>query len=303
MYKIVNIVMLAVTLISVSCRVELDVDIPQGERKLVLNAILQPDTQITAMVFISSHVQDIYQETNPVQGATLEVFENDNFLGNLESTNTKGVYTANIVPEIGKNYRIEARYNGYQLVYGTTLMVDSVPMSAFDSVGIGHDTYGWEMVLAKVTINDPANVKNYYKLSVISEVINEQDADTELYPIPLSSNDAIIDVAAYDAVYFTDDFFNGQSYAVKIQIDPYSLGYFDSGDAVYYPDDNNPEFHVYAKLESMSEAMYNYAKSVATYHNTGEFGLFSQPVIIYNNIENGLGVVGAKAITKQAFNK
>lgn len=302
----VLIFFISAVLVSISCKKEIDVTIPASERKLVLNAVLQLDENIAAQAFLSSHVQDNNPAYKVLEGAQIKCYENENYIGDLLLNSEANIFQIDHQVRAGMNYKFEMEYQDFTKVFGETEVIDTVSIVSFDSVRVGKDQFGWETLHAEVKFNDPANIKNYYCLRVVQFIDNPDEYDDYTYSLYVMTNDPVVDHASYNELYFTDDYFDGKSYAVNVQLDPYELGYYLS-DGVFVEDEysefSETEIYTYVILESMSESMYNYSKSVTIYKESDDFGPFSQPVAIYNNIENGLGIVGSKNQTQYLFNK
>jgi len=79
---------------------------------------------------------------------------------------------------------------------------------------------------------------------------------------------------------FSDDFFNGQNYQLKITI----MDWDATLDKEYI-----------IELLSLNKAGYLYRRSVEDYRNS-KGDPFSEPVLIYSNIENGFGIFAGYAV-------
>jgi len=143
--------------------------------------------------------------------------------------------------------------------------------------------------------DDPA-VDIYYVITGVPDMVPDggdggiSESNGYLEPLmkhysddPNSDNNEIafaIDFVPYplEAVYLTDKNFNGKSYKTTVGI---------NAEEVLYNSVGNPlsELHV----KSVSKEMYEYLTSIEE-KNLRVGDPFSEPVQVYNNIENGIGI-------------
>jgi hypothetical protein len=91
---------------------------------------------------------------------------------------------------------------------------------------------------------------------------------------------------------FTDDIFNGKTYDLKFNLNDDITYYFQEMNT------NHLGFYVITvELQSLSQDVYYYMKSLSL-SNANSGGLFMEPVPIYNNIDNGLGIFGGCSATQ-----
>nr|MDA3823724.1 DUF4249 family protein [Bacteroidales bacterium] len=75
-------------------------------------------------------------------------------------------------------------------------------------------------------------------------------------------------------LYFSDEIIDGQKYQLKLEFEDWNASY---------------EREYFVELISMNKAGYLYRKSVREFINSSG-DPFSEPVLIYSNIENGFGI-------------
>ena len=83
-------------------------------------------------------------------------------------------------------------------------------------------------------------------------------------------------------VVFTDDLFNGELKSIDISFWNYS-----------YPEEAGPERQTIFQLSNISESYFLYKKSRSANYNSDDF-FGGEPIQIYTNIQNGLGVFVGK---------
>ena len=92
-----------------------------------------------------------------------------------------------------------------------------------------------------------------------------------------------------DVVVFTDDLFIGESKNIAISFWSYS-----------YSEGSGPERQIKFQFSSISEGYYWYKKSQSVNRDSDDF-FGGEPVQIYTNIQNGLGVFVGKTLEEHLF--
>jgi len=132
---------------------------------------------------------------------------------------------------------------------------------------------------AELTFTDPAGVDNYYEVAIfIIERFEDEMYPSNVYTMTFDPN---LKEGFGDSFLLTDETFDGKEY--KILLD------YDS----YWQDNQNIE--VYAVFRTVTRDYYLYALSAHNQESAEDFGFFAEPVSIFSNIENGLGVFGMRA--------
>ena len=90
---------------------------------------------------------------------------------------------------------------------------------------------------------------------------------------------------------FTDELIAGMEYDLTLK---------------FYEQDIDTGFHEFylynIELHSISKEMYLYLRSLTAYQQTeGDF--ISEPVIVYSNIYNGLGIFGTQMVSRVSLSK
>jgi len=216
----------------------------------------------------------------------------------LNTLITANHHTSKTIPVAGKTYELKASSSGFNQIAGKTAVPELVRLNSIDSITT-YDHSETTYYVYEISLDDPAGIKNYYSLSVLSEQSEVIAWDTtlkatnyigELYIYPENqdqnfTNDPLIDFNTYSTIYFSDSFFDGDHFSFRFSISkPYS---------------EKDIKKIYFKLNSLDKNIFYYLKSVNAYHNTS---IFDEPVSIFNNIENGFGIVGSQNIYTDSLN-
>ncbi len=273
------------------CEKEIDMDIPNNGSNIVVNGMLSPDSTFKVNVSGSLHILDNGQPQY-LDNAAVSIQDAS---GNTEALSLveDGWYESAISPVEGANYTISVSAGNYTSVSGQTTIPQSVPISSWDTVpGVSFE----ESATVEVTISfdDPASEQNYYHV-YLEKVIDDGFGGAWVEPIGFYTRDAQIDQGGeagkwYNDLTLKDELFNGQSYDLVLYIDEY---YFEEG----FGSNDFIKMH----LISASSDYYNYVRTYNSYlWSNGD--PFSQPVIIYSNIDGGHGVFGGYSVATDTIN-
>lgn len=286
-----------------SCDIVVDLDIPEHERVLVVNSILTTDSMINASISHSLGAFDA-SSISYVNNATVEVYEDGILLGEMDeqaslSYNSSGeldstyAYNFNQNPVAGKIYSYEIVHPDYEAVRAETTVPAAVKLNVNDLTLLSEEDYE-KHFRVRFSFND-APEDNFYRLRLRYQ--NEYYDGFDYF----ESNDASMissagvqsDGATFygDEALFDDDMFNGTE--KEISIDFFDYNKFFWGEEPDY--DFETEYTL--ELTSVSESYYIYIRSLrAHYDNQDQFIFAGEPVQVFTNIENGLGVLGSMSL-------
>ena len=295
------------SLILISCDMEtvIDLDIPPHDPVLVLNGILDTDTNAQLVV---SHSVGAFSNTNPsfINNANVMLYKNNQFIDSLyPDTNVIDVeylneytvsylpmyyYKSDYIPEKDANYRIEVSHSDYNPISAETSIPDDITLYNIDI----DTTSSEEKIGFTFSFDDDANEQNYYRLKLFSSCIKSwYDASGNLIEGERFRGDAWFfsndpsfpagvpfDGYTFEGsnVVFTDALFNGQQKTITLDVES-ELKYGDCDTVII-------------RFSTFSNDTYSYYNSLGEHSDKGELGLFGGEVIpVYSNVENGLGVL------------
>jgi hypothetical protein len=322
----ITILALSITIFS-SCTKEIDFDGKLLAPKLIVNSICMLDSAISAEVSESRPVPGYVTNFRMVKNATVKLFvdgiETEMLVyDSLKQSSQNNfsipqsiLYTGKTIAEKEKKYRIEVSESNYPtIVSGEMKMGGKIPIETIDTTInflLNNDSGVRQKVKAVMRFTDPGNEKNYYRLLVSCRVgrnqsyINENtdtvklvqvmdyiynysgiESDDPVFSSNENADEVLFGTTNSEYTIFTDEIFNGKSYDLKFNL---------KDDITYYFQDMNTDrldFYVITiELQTLTQDVYYYLKSLNLSHaNSG--GLFMEPVQVYNNIKNGLGIFG-----------
>jgi len=265
-----------------SCEKTLEFDSEVTKKKLVVNGIYETSSPLKVHVSHSLSVID-QAEIENIEDATVSVYENGDFLENLQHTDNGFYKSANLITE-NKNYELEIKATNYKTVRAKdkgykTVLINSIDTSSSNFNGQN---------LQKITINfdDLKNQSNYYAIELRGMLIDTLfDMDTVgLYfytnhPV-IENNDSGGGFSDWQTVvYFSDILFSNKSESISLMINRHS---------------HASSFELEVILYSSGKDYYQHKKSKRKYY-TSNGDHFAQPVQVFSNIENGYGIFAGYA--------
>ena len=289
-----------------SCEAPIDLDLSQANQ-VVISSNFTPGVPFQVTVSKSKDILSTQPETFiknasvkiiGAEGKTLEVLQlNDSAIPFYESSRLQ--------PEIGKTYRLEVNIPKNPTLLAEDIVPMAIPLKTIEVDTIEAFNSESSSMVYKIEVSvgfdDPLNVENYYHLSLYNHEIIKTEGDgvpmdgfTEkeeenLRPLsPLESyedNPKVIFHYDNGGVLFTDKDFDGQ--AAKLRF--YSL--LDKS--------QNQRGKIVGELRTVSEAYYLYHTSLSR-QLANKDRPFAEPITVYDNIENGLGIFAGYALFRDS---
>lgn len=297
------ILILALGSLASTCEQEVSLTLPQPQERMVVLCNFTPNQPFEVVV---SRSQDLLsaQPASYVRDAEVRIFDEHNtLLANLsqfvesEDPDVAPFYTnTSFLPQVGQPYTLKVRAKGLDQVQATDAIPIPVPLQQVEIASFqlqpsdveGIKRFQMQLHLA---LHDPPAQDNYYHLNLYQEVKSFQvlgardtvwgPAQLLLAGIASSSLDAGILSELDNGLLFSDVHLDGQLIDLTLDADffiaipPQSERNYTFGD-------------VYVELRSTSKAYYLYHSTLSRQRKSANTP-FSEPVVIYNNIEQGLG--------------
>ncbi|MHA7130670.1 DUF4249 domain-containing protein [Algoriphagus namhaensis] len=282
-----------------SCERFLEVDLPGQEPKLVINSLMDPAD--TLRVFLSSsrgllESGNFFEEFDPVKDALVQLKDEKGNIFPLEYIEKsspfgpeEGFYfLAEPGLVAGKPYEISASADQFTPITSTEVIPAEVSIRSIDLVNLGQINEGNSNDVFEVTVEfeDPPG-EDLYELSgkIIGQDIRVVDGDTiffsyfsDLFPRPVNpvyEKDYLI----RPVILFRDLLLDGENSEMVFRIQ--------------LPKDYDLEITI--RLAHVSESYYRYYDTADLQdYNRGD--ALAQPVVVFNNIQNGLGIFMARSV-------
>ncbi len=321
--KIVTLTAVAMAaLVTIGCDTVIDYRGPETEPKVVIYALLQPDSLFVVSVSESHSVFQEKWQPRQIKNATVRVYRDDELLETLTYHNYEpadyyyavypySLYTSQTNrPEFGHTYRVEVEVPGYPRAYGETVLPAPVTVEVIDT-SYAYGDYGNRQFNVKLRFRDPAGEENYYRFTAPATMGSywgdpgqPYDPEQKIYvhindlsygalndPIisPVQEDD-IFDMYLHNDYYiFNDELIPGREYNLSLTYNEMIIN------TEYY------EFmRAFFRLNSITRDLYLFLQSFSAYRQTSDNPL-AEPVPVYTNVTNGLGVVGALSFTQDSL--
>ena len=291
--KIINKIytrLLVVTALSAmvfaSCETPLDIEYLDTEEKVVVNAMGNADENLNLRLTYSRwFLSEIpFKE---ITNATVSLLANGQKVdeGALRvdgSTYPEKRYYSfdNYLPKEGDMLKLDIQVPGEEPITAEC-KVPYKPQISNTEMRYTDDSGCYPSI--SFVLHDNPNEQNYYMLTVGDGYnryfsINDYllvDADVE----GLIEGDASV---YGNVLLFTDEKINGYSHTININIEDFMFSEYEEGFTI--------------KLAAIPEAMYRFLKGMDMM-NDGMQEMFGEPVQIYSNIENGIGIFAISSTT------
>ena len=280
---IIPLLFLLLALTISGCYKDSTIRIPEESNKVVLNLLLNKDSLMMARVTLSGRLNE-RQPMPEVTNAVVNLYENGTFKETLTPYVSAGrtYYRGNTLPKSGATYRVTANIPGYVEASGSDQIPDTVKTGEMRMTVAQANNWEVQSTIS-VQLYDDVAVQNYYRvrLYTINEWVDSNgngwrqksqqyfetaEADLELFEEGNSGGE----------FYITDALFNGRNPRFTFKT---NTGGFKK---------------MMVEITSLTYHSYNYLNSASMSRVNNENGL-SEQVIVYNNIVNGLGIIGGVA--------
>jgi hypothetical protein len=276
---------------------ELEINLPEPEKKLVLNSTFTSFTPpyikpLQVKLWNSWSVLDT-THASQIKDAKVLWYENGRLLDSLIFDETLDAYTLKdfYFPVEKANYSIEVLKDGYKNISAQNSITPGVPIHDYTLIpfaGFNSDNLAYSSVL--ITFNDPGQTENYYEI-IVTEVSNEKDkyqlwtnekiiTEEPWYPSVLSFESKLP-----QRLLFNDKQINGTEKQIVFYFTPEQV--IDRGKLkIRYS-------IIDIFLRSVTAEYYNYFTTLLQhkYNQKGDFfyGL-SEPLNVFSNVKNGYGI-------------
>jgi hypothetical protein len=266
-----------------SCEKTVNIPLPDEANKLVLNLLMNKDSIMMARVSVSERM-NMFQQTPEIKNAVVNLYENGTFKETLTPYvySSRTYYRSKTLPQAGVTYKVTAAVPGYTDVAGSDQIPDTVELGEMRLTVAQANSWQAKATISAQWHDDPA-VQNYYRVRLyyIHEWVDQNGNGSrqkiQQYFEAEEANLAIWGDKMRDEFYTTDALFNGRSPRFTFRAD--TDGSFKK---------------MVVEITSLTYNSYNYLNSAFMAREKNDDGL-SEKVIVFNNIENGLGIIGGVA--------
>ena len=295
---------LAITCSVWCCESTVQLDISPEEPSIVLFGSFSNRSPIEIQLTKALNVLDTTNTIEVVENANVQLLKDGNFLEFLEPVKSPDlkivVFRSAHIPQEGANYEVKVLSDAFGETKGKSFIpmpVDIIAASSSEFTVTNRPSDDNQLIQdlnfdIVLVFEDPPSQRDYYHVKIFQDLqqyeLNE-NGDTIIIQTTreeLNFSPAINDnntVANFDGgVIFNDEQFDGSTFGSRFNIS-----------ARLFPRLQKLG-KTYIELRTVTEDYYLYFTSLSRQLENGDQPL-SQPVILYSNIDNGLGVFAGYA--------
>ena len=295
-----------ISIVFSACTKEINMEIPENERKLVVNGVFIVGEPIKLAVSKSKGMLE-KSKTENVDNAEVKIFENGVFITNLDTINQlwyinysydmygemidsifrNFYYSKNLLLEQDKTYKIEISAPGIDRKANIEIKAPTmVPILKVDTFTVSADEWS-KYLYFDVLISDPLDEANYYIISLKSkntytwmDEFGEKHDEFSTYFEYIETDDVVLsnsNIEFESGIIFSDRLINGKTQNIK-----FKKNYYNSGQTTDY----------LVILQSITKEYYNFLISSNLYI-AGDGNPIAEPVSVISNVNGGFGIVTA----------
>jgi len=287
-----NIYILIFTILVFSCEDkfinDLDIDIPDQEQQLVINLELRANsTEAKTFVARTSNINE--SEATLYDNATVLLYKDGELLSELFFDADSRDYIAEFdsTDITTGEYRVDVSgIENLTDISATQTMPEKVDIISgeFEEDGTIEAYYGYAYAVdeAAIKFNDPSGQENYYLVNLFGVVTDTFGVELNRRNLYISSINPLAEQLFWNnGIILKDDSFDGRNLDLSLGFNNYFSYNYNNPDDV--------DVYLEAVLNNISRDHYLYLRSFDASRNA-EDNPFAEPVIVHNNIENGIGI-------------
>jgi len=259
-----------------SCTESVDTDFQGQNSQPVINCLFSTDKNIQIHTFKTTGISANYFET--AIDLPVKLYGNGQLIWKGK-TDESGIASAPVTPEAGKSYSVQIEDSQGRILSASDTMPEKVRILKAEYIyPVYTDEYYTQFGKLSLSFQDNPNNRNYYEIVLL----NSRDSSIVLtfnvnHPVITLDNES--DPNPPGSLLFTDELFEGQQLDLDI-----------------FTESEKP----LVVLKNISEKYYEYKSSLNTHLFTQNikreniYELFkADPVELYSNVSNGLGIFAA----------
>lgn len=300
--KKIIIISIAISFIFCSCQdiltKTLELEDFDFEKQLVISGtLISSEEEFRLLVSENQAITEPLNDWQALEDAQVSIYKDGSLLSELAFEANAGeenevdslfVLDLNNVDVEPGTYRVEVSHPDFPTATATSTLPEEIPITSIvfeEDFGIAPNFLErTDAVL--ITINDPAEEKNYYSFTIETDTI-VLDTFEFLGDTTFVEQELFVDIDSAEPniiftggkVLFNDDFFNGTEHTIIFYVNS-----FFGRDLSEFKDNMEIGWEV------MSKEDFEFTQSLNLYYDSQGFGPFSEAVSLFNNVEGGVGI-------------
>lgn len=265
-----------------------DIDLPPGIKNLVVNCILQADSVIVVDISSGKGILEPEGQYPRIENALVTI-RSSNETWQLQHAGNGRYFSEKAVARSGMYYEIEVRSPSFETVYSSTVVPMPVVIEEA-TIGGSFVKEGTEYQKLLLTFRDPL-AKNYYgingtaRFTYFDPYLNQTIDRLETIRFNKASP-SFGEFITTTELILDDLLFSGRRHTLELLVPKYYI--------FRYP---NSDTKIKLVFMHLHHDYFQYKTTLKLQQETAN-DPFAQPVIVFNNIKNGLGIFSASAATE-----
>jgi hypothetical protein len=266
-------------------------DLPDQDPKLVLNSVLYTTQSVTANISSSKSILS-GKAYKLVTDAECDLYEDGSWVERLKH-DSLGYYTGTYMPVADRQYMMKVNAPGYPGIDATTKMppaVTKVRVERYDTNTYTYNNYimymGLRQIMGsgkfKIWVTDDPALKNYYSFATIASVFDSVGNKLDLQVSPSFYANTGSTQLSYGTEVSDEVLVNGREVFIDADVNIYSTNNTANAYSI----------EILLQVSNISEEVYRYKQTVIQQAAMGP-NFFAEPVLVYNNVQNGMGLLGS----------
>ena len=284
------------------CSQIIDYEIPIEPPVPVVNAFINPDSLFAINVTGSRHVLDDNYDFKPLTGFQVQVYQNERLLGETWGDEEGNYVLEDFYPEYGQSYRIELNKEGVPAVSARDIIPSSSPEFSILSHKLKEEDYSIFHIF-ELEIDNPEDPTFFEITAFAYQYFYDWQPtgppilmDSAYLAFPVFTDNPIADNAAdfygRQSILFSNTLINTPTFKIDI-----NMGYVPFRNQY---DNDFDSAQVDIIVRGVSENYYYYLNSFRLQQESQGDPL-AEPVMVYTNIKNGLGIFSSYVQSKQSY--
>ncbi|NNE25634.1 MAG: DUF4249 domain-containing protein [Saprospiraceae bacterium] len=275
-----------------SCEEDVTIKIEDNDRQIVINSIISTDSIWNVNLTYSKSIFSD-QEFEYIQAASVKVTNLTNDQSFFLKSIGNGDYQRALMPNEGHSYELEINTDEGESARAVTYVPSVLKVEVMRSNSI--DENGNNTIEIDIEIEDNPVEENFYVWEIVENKIVEEEIVTEPlnidFTLPTEFEEGQTELKSLNSLLFiSDDKFNGKKYSTKLTLGNDVINNGEGGND-NASSSETPRFNL--RIMAVSKDLYEYLRTYELYKQTDiAITSINQPVNVYSNIENGLGIFG-----------
>lgn len=273
-----------------SCEQIVEIDTDRYEQQLILNGIFTKDDFFTVRVSKTLNILDTIDDA--IKDANVFLYANNIIIDTLTHY-TDGVYSSTKTkPQEGVLYTISAENSIFTKIYAENILPSKIiptKIEQTDNAGVDDEGYTYSQI--KINFTDPKFTNDFYEVALFKSFYI--DDEEKITPYNLFSNNPIFinegDVEYHPAYLpFSDELITNENCCLTFN---------------YYSHSSNSTLILH--FRTVSEDYYKYKKRLILHLNNQNSDIWDgvgEPIQMYSNIQNGVGIFASYQVSIDTIN-